>query len=74
MAGWEVERVLQEPVAAGLAYMHSQNADIADEAEPVIVFDFGGGTLDVTAINMSDGTLEVLQTEGDSQLGGQDID
>ena len=74
IAGWNVLRVITEPVAAGLAYMHSQQADLEYSGEMIIVYDFGGGKLDVAAVNIAQGQLEVITIEGNSALGGQDID
>lgn len=75
IAGWNVLRILTEPVAAALAYMQDPNTEIAgSDMQCVIVFDFGGGTLDVTACNLSDGNMEVITTDGNQTLGGQDIE
>ena len=69
IAGLEVERILNEPTAAALAY------GLDDESEKtVLVYDFGGGTFDVTVLEMGDGIYEVQSTEGDSDLGGDDFD
>ena len=76
LAGWTVERILTEPVAAALAYMNHPNTNFDDDecGETVIVYDFGGGTLDVTAVHLENGSLEVLTTEGNHRCGGQDVD
>ncbi len=69
IAGLEVERILNEPTAAALAY------GLDDESEKtVLVYDFGGGTFDVTVLEMGDGIYEVQSTEGDNNLGGDDFD
>jgi molecular chaperone DnaK len=69
IAGLEVERILNEPTAAALAY------GLDDESEKtVLVYDFGGGTFDVTVLEMGDGIYEVQSTEGDNDLGGDDFD
>jgi molecular chaperone DnaK len=69
IAGLEVERILNEPTAAALAY------GLDDEQEKtVLVYDFGGGTFDVTVLEMGDGIYEVQSTEGDNDLGGDDFD
>jgi len=69
IAGLEVERILNEPTAAALAY------GLDDDAEKtVLVYDFGGGTFDVTVLEMGDGIYEVQSTEGDNDLGGDDFD
>jgi len=69
IAGLEVERILNEPTAAALAY------GLDDEKEQtVLVYDFGGGTFDVTVLEMGDGIYEVQSTEGDNDLGGDDFD
>jgi molecular chaperone DnaK len=69
IAGLEVERILNEPTSAALAY------GLDDESEKtVLVYDFGGGTFDVTVLEMGDGIYEVQSTEGDNDLGGDDFD
>ena len=70
LAGLRVERVLNEPTAAALAYgLAEPNAD-----GPVLVFDLGGGTFDVSVLEMNDGIMEVRATAGDNFLGGEDFD
>jgi len=69
IAGLEVERILNEPTAASLAYGLDDDAD-----KEVLVYDFGGGTFDVTVLEMGDGIYEVQSTEGDNDLGGDDFD
>lgn len=70
IAGLEVVRIVNEPTAASLAYGLDKN----NEDQKVLVFDLGGGTLDVTVMEMSDGVFEVKSTSGDTQLGGTDMD
>ena len=71
IAGLEVVRLLNEPTAAALAY----GIDKAGRDQKILVFDLGGGTLDVTIMEMSsEGTFEVLATSGDTKLGGTDMD
>jgi molecular chaperone DnaK len=71
IAGLEVVRLVNEPTAAALAY----GIDKAGKEQKILVFDLGGGTLDVTIMEMgSEGTFEVLSTSGDTQLGGTDMD
>lgn len=70
MAGIKVLRLISEPVAAAIAY----GMDKLDQDANLVVFDFGGGTLDVTVIEMVAGVLDVKATHGDKQLGGKDID
>lgn len=70
MAGLEVERILNEPTAAALSY----GLDHMDEESYVLVYDLGGGTFDVTLLEMFDGVLEVKASSGDNQLGGKDFD
>ena len=70
IAGLEVERIINEPTAASLAY----GIDKADKEEKILVFDFGGGTLDVTIMDFGGGVFEVKSTSGDTQLGGTDMD
>ena len=69
VAGLEVERIINEPTAAALAYGYGK-----DRAEKVAVFDLGGGTFDLTLLELEDDVFEVLATAGDSFLGGDDID
>jgi molecular chaperone DnaK len=69
IAGLEVLRIINEPTAAALAYGLDKNKD-----ENVLVFDLGGGTFDVSVLSIGDGTFEVLSTNGDSHLGGDDFD
>ena len=69
IAGLEVERILNEPTAAALAYGLDDEKD-----KTVLVYDFGGGTFDVTVLEMGDGIYEVQSTEGDNNLGGDDFD
>lgn len=70
IAGLDVVRVVNEPTAAAMAY--GLNQDLSDAK--VLVFDLGGGTFDVTLLNIDDGVFEVLSTAGDTHLGGQDFD
>ncbi|HSW61404.1 MAG TPA: Hsp70 family protein [bacterium] len=69
MAGLNVLRIINEPTAAALAYGFGNNLD-----EKIAVFDFGGGTFDITVLEVKDNFFEVLSTAGDSFLGGDDID
>ena len=70
IAGLDVVRIINEPTAASLAF----GLDKAGEDMKILVFDFGGGTLDVTIMEMGGGVFEVLSTSGDTQLGGADMD
>lgn len=70
LAGLTVERILAEPTAAALAY----GLNKLDEQKKIAVFDLGGGTFDVSILEMRDGVFQVLATAGDTQLGGDDID
>ena len=70
IAGLDVVRIINEPTAAALAY----GLDKSDVEQKIMVFDLGGGTLDVTIMDFSDGVFEVLSTSGDTQLGGSDMD
>ena len=70
MAGFTVERILNEPTAAALSY----GLDHMEENSHVLVYDLGGGTFDVTLLEMFDGVLEVKASSGDNQLGGKDFD
>lgn len=69
-AGLEVLRILSEPTAAALAY----GLDKLGEHQKVAVYDLGGGTFDISVLEMRDGAFQVLSTAGDTQLGGDDID
>ena len=70
IAGLEVERIVNEPTAAALAY----GLDKTDKEEKVLVFDLGGGTFDVSILELGDGVFDVLSTSGDNHLGGDDFD
>src|SRR5690554_6720706 len=70
IAGLKVERIINEPTAAALAY----GLDKKGEDQKIAVFDFGGGTHDVSILELGDGVFEVLSTEGDTHLGGDDVD
>ena len=69
-AGFVVERILNEPTAAALSY----GLDHMEEESHILVYDLGGGTFDVTLLEMYDGVLEVKASSGDNQLGGKDFD
>jgi molecular chaperone DnaK len=70
IAGLTVERIINEPTAAALAYgMDKKSTD-----QKIVVFDFGGGTHDVSILELGDGVFEVLSTDGDTHLGGDDVD
>ena len=70
IAGLEVERIINEPTAAALAF----GIDKTDTEQKVLVFDLGGGTFDVSILELAEGTFEVLATAGDNSLGGDDFD
>ena len=70
IAGLTVERIINEPTAASLAY----GLDKKDVDQKIVVFDFGGGTHDVSILELGDGVFEVLATDGDTHLGGDDVD
>jgi molecular chaperone DnaK len=69
IAGLEVKRIINEPTAAALAYGFNKKKD-----EKIAVFDFGGGTFDISILDVGDDTIEVKSTDGDAHLGGKDID
>ncbi len=69
IAGLEVKRIINEPTAAALAYGFDKNKN-----EKIAVFDFGGGTFDISILEVGDGVVEVRSTDGDAYLGGKDID
>ncbi len=69
IAGLEVKRIINEPTAAALAYGFNKKKD-----EKIVVYDFGGGTFDVSVLEVGDDVIEVKATDGDSHMGGRDID
>ncbi|MBR5647757.1 molecular chaperone DnaK, partial [Candidatus Saccharibacteria bacterium] len=69
IAGLEVKRIINEPTAAALAYGLESKKD-----EKIVVFDLGGGTFDVSVLELGDGVFEVMSTNGDTHLGGEDFD
>jgi molecular chaperone DnaK len=70
IAGLEVERIINEPTAAALSY----GLDKTDEDQTILVYDLGGGTFDVSILELGDGVFEVKSTAGDNRLGGDDFD
>lgn len=70
IAGLDIERIINEPTAAALAY----GLDKTDKDEKILVYDLGGGTFDVSILELGDGVFEVLSTNGDTHLGGDDFD
>src|SRR4029078_3111743 len=68
-AGLEVERIINEPTAAALAYGFGKN-----KTEKIAVYDLGGGTFDISILEINDGVFEVLSTSGNTFLGGEDFD
>ena len=70
IAGLEVKRIINEPTAAALAY----GLDKKDKEQTILVYDLGGGTFDVSILQLADGTFEVLSTAGNNHLGGDDFD
>jgi len=69
IAGLDVKRIINEPTAAALAYGFNRKKD-----EKIVVFDFGGGTFDISVLEVGDDVIEVKSTDGDAHLGGRDID
>jgi len=69
IAGLDVKRIINEPTAAALAYGFNKKKD-----EQIVVFDFGGGTFDISVLEVGDDVVEVKSTDGDSHMGGKDID
>lgn len=69
IAGLDVKRIINEPTAAALAYGFNKKKD-----EKIVVYDFGGGTFDVTVLEVGDDVIEVQSTDGDAHMGGRDID
>ena len=69
IAGLEVKRIINEPTAAALAYGFNKKKE-----EQIVVFDFGGGTFDISVLEISGDTIEVKSTDGDNRMGGKDID
>ncbi|WP_339214605.1 molecular chaperone DnaK [Ornithinibacillus sp. FSL M8-0202] len=70
IAGLEVERIINEPTAAALAY----GIEKSNEDQTILVYDLGGGTFDVSILDIGEGTFEVIATAGDNRLGGDDFD
>jgi len=70
IAGLDVKRIINEPTAAALAY----GIDKTDKDQTILVYDLGGGTFDVSVLELSEGTFEVVSTAGDNRLGGDDFD
>ncbi len=70
IAGLDVKRIINEPTAAALAYGLDKNG----KEETILVYDLGGGTFDVSILELADGTFEVISTSGDNKLGGDDFD
>lgn len=70
IAGLEVERIINEPTAAALSY----GLDKTDKTEQILVYDLGGGTFDVSILELGDGVFEVKSTSGNNKLGGDDFD
>ena len=70
IAGLEVKRIINEPTAAALAY----GIDKTDKHQTILVYDLGGGTFDVSILDLADGTFEVVSTAGNNRLGGDDFD
>ena len=70
LAGLEVVRILSEPTAAAISY----GLDKLKEKSKIVVYDFGGGTFDVSVLELNDGVFQVLATSGDTRLGGDDLD
>ena len=70
IAGLEVKRIINEPTASALAF----GIDKKENDKTILVFDLGGGTFDVSILNLADGTFEVISTAGDTHLGGDDFD
>src|ERR1700685_2553392 len=69
IAGLDVKRIINEPTAAALAYGFNKKKN-----EKIVVFDFGGGTFDISVLEVGDSVIEVKSTDGDAHLGGKDID
>lgn len=70
IAGLEVKRIINEPTAAALAF----GIDKTDKTQTILVYDLGGGTFDVSILELAEGTFEVISTAGDNRLGGDDFD
>lgn len=70
LAGLKVERIISEPTAAAMAY----GLDNLSQNQKILVYDFGGGTFDVSILDLDEGILDVIATSGDNHLGGKDID
>ena len=74
MAGFECLRIIEEPSAAALAYAYDSKVFERSKDQRVFIFDFGGGTLDLSILMIQASKIQILATKGDNHLGGQDID
>ena len=74
IAGLECLRLISEPTAASIAYRLTEKEEADWDMRAVLVFDFGGGTLDVSILNINDYSMEVCSTSGNTFLGGRDFD
>jgi len=74
IAGFKVRRILNEPTAAALAYGFGSKKGLGDKNQKIVVYDFGGGTFDISVLEVGDDTVEVRSTGGDMHLGGDDFD
>ena len=74
IAGFKVRRILNEPTAAALAYGFGSKKGLGDKNQKIVVYDFGGGTFDISVLEVGDDTVEVRATGGDMHLGGDDFD
>lgn len=74
IAGLDCIRMINEPTSAALAYGLLRRSDMSDKEKKIMVYDFGGGTLDVSLLNINEGIFEVLYTAGNTRLGGSDFD
>lgn len=72
-AGFKKVRLLKEPIAVGYAYALHKNEENKDEKKNILVYDFGGGTFDVSLLSLENSTISVISTDGDAKLGGKDI-
>lgn len=73
LAGLRVDRIVNEPSAAALACRSTGTSDVTED-ETLLVFDFGGGTLDVSLVDCFDNVIEIVSVSGDNRLGGSDFD
>ena len=74
VAGLDCKRIINEPTAAAIAYNCTEEMMQSEDGKIILIFDLGGGTLDVSLVNIEDGSVGVIASDGDTYLGGRDFD